>query len=103
MKTRRTRPPARLAPELLDKMAQVLKLLAHRDRLRIIEILEREAESPVHRITAELRLPQAVASQHLNQMKRLGLVASRRRGKEVWYRIADPRSLTILDCIRKRQ
>jgi DNA-binding transcriptional ArsR family regulator len=88
---------------MLDRMASVLKLLAHPQRLKIIEILEARREAPVHAVTERLGLPQAVTSQHLNAMKRAGLVASRRRGKEVWYEIADPRSITILDCIRKQK
>ena len=80
-------------------MAQVLRLLAHPDRLRIIEILEGGAV-PVHGVVDALGLPQAATSQHLNQMKRVGLVGAERRGKEVWYTIADPRSLSILNCIR---
>jgi len=81
-------------------MAQVLKLLAHPHRLKIIEILESTEEAPVHEIMDRLELPQAATSQHLNQMRRVGLVESERHGKEVWYRIADKRSISILNCIR---
>ena len=81
-------------------MAQVLKLLAHPHRLKIIEILESTEKAPVHEITDRLELPQAATSQHLNQMRRVGLVESERHGKEVWYRIADKRSISILNCIR---
>ena len=91
-----------LSIEVLERMAQVLKLLAHPHRLKIIEILEGEDGVPVHRIMADLGLPHAATSQHLNLMKRVGLVASARRGREVCYRIADERPLTILNCIRKR-
>ena len=81
-------------------MAQVLKLLAHPHRLKIIEILESEDEAPVHVIVERLGLPQGATSQHLNQMRRANLINAERRGKEVWYQIADRRSLTILNCIR---
>jgi len=101
MKTCTTKKKPRLSPELMERMATLLRLLAHPDRLRIIEFLEEAGEAPVHEIMAETRLAQAVASQHLNQMKRLDVVHSRRNGKEVWYRIANPSSLFILDCIRK--
>ncbi len=84
-------------------MAAVLKLLAHPERLRIIEVLEQRGHAPVHEVMALAALPQATASRHLNQMKRMGLVASRREGKEMWYQVADPRSLTILDCIRRHR
>jgi hypothetical protein len=35
-------------------------------------------------------------------MRLSGLLRSERRGKEVWYAIANPDSLTILNCMRKR-
>ena len=89
-----------LSHEVLARMAQVLKLLAHPHRLKIIEILEGVDEAPVHVIMERLGLPQGATSQHLNQMRRANLISAERRGKEVWYRIADRRSLTILNCIR---
>lgn len=88
---------------MLERMADTLKLLAHVHRLKIVEVLERAGELPVFEITDQLELPQAVTSQHLNAMKRAGLLNANRRGKEVWYSIADPRALTILDCIRRRK
>ena len=92
-----------LSMELLERMAGALKILAHPCRLKLIEVLQREGDLPVHLIMARLQLPQATISQHLNQMRRGGLVRAVRKGKEVWYGISDPSALTILDCIRKKQ
>ncbi len=104
MKTKtRTSKVAELPVELLERMAEILKLLAHAHRLKIVEILERGGEMPVFEIMNALDLPQAVTSQHLNAMKRVGLLDAQRRGREVWYSIADPRALTILDCIRRKK
>ena len=73
-----------LSPALLERAAEVLRLLAHRHRLRIVEILEEEHEGvPVHRITEQADLPQAAVSRHLGQMQREGLVSRERVGKEV--------------------
>ena len=72
-----------LSPEILERMAQVLKLLAHPQRLKIIDFLDRQGESPVHAIMEALDVPQAATSLHLTQMKRVGLVAADRHGKEV--------------------
>jgi DNA-binding transcriptional ArsR family regulator len=95
--------PAELSMDLIERMAGALKVLAHPCRLKLAEILQREDEMPVHLIMNRLKLPQATISQHLNQMKRAGLVKANRRGKEVWYSILDPSALTILDCIRRKQ
>lgn len=80
----------------------MLRVLAHPHRLKIIEFLESENEAPVSKIQTVIQLPQSATSQHLSHMKRVGLLASTRHGKEVWYGIADRRALTILSCIRKK-
>lgn len=89
----------KLKPEALQRASEILKILAHPQRLRIIEILEREQEVPVHVLVKETGFPQAVVSQHLNQMRRIGLLSSDRRGRKMWYSIADPRAFSILNCI----
>ncbi len=91
-----------ISPDLLERMADTLKILAHSQRLQIVDLLDSRSSAPVHEIMTALALPQAATSQHLNAMRRAGLLKADRRGKEVWYAIADPRALTILDCIRKK-
>lgn len=87
--------------EELGRVAEVLRLLAHPHRLRILQILRERSLAPVHEISSELGLAPAATSQHLNAMRRRGLVAAERAGKEVRYRVADPRSIRVLDCICK--
>lgn len=89
-----------LSIDFLTRTARVLRLLAHPHRLKIVEMLEKGGSVPVHRITDGLGLSQGATSQHLNQMRRVGLVDSERKGREVRYRIADGRSVSILNCIR---
>ena len=82
--------------EMMAKMAGVLRLLAHPYRLKVVEILDGRDRVPVRRIAEWLGLPHAATSQHLNQMKRIGLLESERHGKEVWYHITDQRCINIL-------
>lgn len=91
-----------LSIEVLSRMAEVLKLLAHAYRLKIVEFLSSRGDTPVHEMVEVLGFPQAVISHHLGKLRQAGLIAAERRGREVWYRIADPSALTILDCIRKK-
>ncbi len=93
---------AGLPTELLERMASTLRVLAHPQRLRIVEMLQGEKEAPVHAIVARLGAPQAAVSQHLNHMRRAGLLRGVRRGKEVWYGITEPSATTVLDCIRRK-
>ena len=95
--------PQNLTIADLARMAQVLKLLAHLYRLKIVDILESEEAIPVHGLVDRLGLPQAGVSGHLKKMLRAGLVAAERRGKEVWYSVGDRRSLTILNCMRAKK
>ena len=83
-------------------MAAALKILAHPCRLKVAEVLQREGSMPVHALMEKVPLTQATLSQYLNQMRRAGLVKAERKGKEVWYDVADPSVLTILDCIRRK-
>ncbi len=92
-----------LTVEYLDRVARMLKLLAHPHRLRIVEALDALGASPVHVLMERLDLPQAPTSQHLNLMRRAGLVEAKRKGREIWYDIADRRCLNILNCIRSKR
>ena len=88
-----------LEPEALDRAAEMLRTLAHPARLRIVDLLNTANEMSVGNIADYLELAQAAASQHLNHMRRIGLIQSDRRGKEVWYSIADRRPIALLNCI----
>ena len=88
-----------LSPEAVGNAADILRTLAHPMRLRIIDLLNAADELPVCGITEYLGIAQAATSQHLNHMKRVGLIRSERRGKEVWYSVADPRPIALLNCI----
>ncbi len=103
MKAKKQSCPENLSIADLARMAKVLKLLAHPYRLKIIDLLESAESAPVHRLVEELALPQAVVSNHLKKMLRIGLVECQRRGKEVWYSLGDRRSLTILNCMRAKK
>ena len=100
MKMKSAKTKSSISIECLERMSQVLRLLAHPQRLKIIELLENEHEAPVHGIVEYIGLPQAATSQHLNLMRRVGLVNAVRRGREVWYQIGDRRSLSILNCVK---
>ena len=88
-----------MPPENIQAVAEMLKTLAHPMRLRIIDLLNTTEERPVSAIRDYLDIPQAATSQHLNHMRRVGLIKSERRGKEVWYSIADPRPIALLNCL----
>ncbi|MFO7534310.1 MAG: metalloregulator ArsR/SmtB family transcription factor [Kiritimatiellia bacterium] len=91
-----------LPEPFMTRMAEALRVLAHPYRLRVVEHLDRTGPEPVHAIARALGGTQGALSQHLTRMRAAGIIRAERRGKEVWYAIANPDSLTILNCMRKR-
>lgn len=85
--------------DLLEEAAECLKILGHPVRLRIVDILM-QGEFPVHRIAELCDLPPHQTSEHLRLLKGHGLLHAQRRGRAVFYRIADPRLPQLLQCIR---
>lgn len=71
--------------ELL-KTAEFLKIIAEKNRLKIICIL-RDGERCVCEIWQYLELPQNLTSHHLKVLKDFGLVSSRQDGLKVIYSI----------------
>jgi rhodanese-related sulfurtransferase/predicted transcriptional regulator len=84
---------------LFAQFAAVAKALAHEHRLELIEHLG-QGERSVERLAELSGLSIANASQHLQQLRRAGLVASRRDGKHVLYGLADDEVVTLLSALR---
>jgi ArsR family transcriptional regulator len=82
-----------------DLQAGLLKALAHPVRLQILDIL-REGEQCVCHIEAVLKLRQAYISQQLTTLRQAGLVADRKDGLRVYYRVTDRAVLRMVDQAR---
>jgi len=92
-----TQPSPKL--ELFGAFAAVAKAAAHPRRLDLLEHVA-QGERPVDALAAVSGLSVANASQHLQQMRRGGLVLSRRDGKRVLYRLSSERVLDLLGALR---
>ncbi len=88
-----------ISAEAIQNAANMLRSIGHPVRLKIIELLDGEGELHVTAIYEALGLQQALASQHLSLMRDRGILASRREGSHVYYRIADPRVTKVIECI----
>ncbi len=84
------------------RISEVIKLLGHAQRLRILEFLDLHGESPVGAIAGGIGGQQAAVSQHLNKMRVSNVIAARRVGKQMYYRLSSESATTILSCIRKQ-
>ena len=76
-----------MAP-MLEQFEQVGRAIADPSRLRILKLLEPE-ELCVCQITAVLGLAPATVSKHLSALKAAGLIAQRKAGRWVYYRVAE--------------
>src|SRR6266852_3819707 len=86
---------------LFAQFAAVAKAVAHPHRLELLEQLA-QGERSVEVLADRVRMSIANASQHLQHMRRAGLVAATREGKFVFYRLVeDAAVLDLLASVRR--
>jgi rhodanese-related sulfurtransferase/DNA-binding HxlR family transcriptional regulator len=85
---------------LYEQFAMVAKALAHGHRLELLELLA-QGERGVEALAELGGLTIANASQHLQQLRRAGLVATRKDGTRVFYRLADDAVVTLMAALRQ--
>ncbi len=85
---------------LFSHFALVGKALSHGHRLEMIDMLA-QGERSVEGLAAALRLSVANTSQHLQRLLRVGLVATRKQGQHVFYRLADDAVTGVLTSMRR--
>lgn len=84
---------------LLEEYALIARALSAPARLLILEQLA-QGERGVDALAEKTGLTIANCSQHLQQLRRSGLVTSRRDGKSVIYRLTDAETLQLMDLLR---
>lgn len=85
---------------LFRQFATVAKAVAHEHRLELLEALA-QGERSVEILANRTGLSIANASQHLQQMRRAGLIAARRDGKFILYRLSDPAVLDLVAALTR--
>lgn len=78
--------------------AELLKLLANDQRLIILCRLS-DAELSVSELGAYVNLAQSALSQHLAKLRAQGLVATRREGQNIYYRLANPTAQKLVGAL----
>jgi DNA-binding transcriptional ArsR family regulator len=86
-----------ITPDQASDLVEIYKVLANDTRLRLLHTLARDGEVCVTDLASAVGMrPQAVS----NQLQRLldrRIVATRRDGTRIYYRIADPCVPSLLD------
>jgi len=85
---------------LFAQFAVVAKTLGHAHRLDLLEQAS-QGERSVEILAERTGLSVANASQHLQHLRRAGLVTSRRDGKFVYYRLADDAVLDLVAALHR--
>jgi rhodanese-related sulfurtransferase/DNA-binding transcriptional ArsR family regulator len=83
-----------------NQFARIAKALANPHRFEIVDLLA-QGERSVEDLAAETALTLANASQHLQALREAHLVASRKEGLRVYYRLADPTIFRLVQVIRE--
>jgi ArsR family transcriptional regulator len=95
-------PAAQLSPALLQQCAgqaaALLRALANPDRLMLVCHLV-EGEKTVGELGALAGIGQPSLSQQLGVLREEGLVATRREGKHIHYRIGSPQVSAVLQTL----
>ncbi|MDR0770794.1 MAG: metalloregulator ArsR/SmtB family transcription factor [Burkholderiales bacterium] len=75
-----------------------LKVLANEDRLLLLCQIS-QAERNVGQLEQDLDIHQPTLSQQLGVLRRSGLVATRKEGKQIFYRLADQAAVVIIHAL----
>ena len=89
----------RIQENHLEWSSGVLKSIAHPKRMEILDLLGDDKKMSVTEIYNRLNMEQAVASQHLILLKNKGVLSSTKKGKSIFYFLAMPELLNILEIL----
>ena len=76
------------------------KVFSNPTRLEILNLL-RDKEMSVTELIEKTKLGQANISQHLSIMKSKDIVVSNRKGKNIYYKLSNPKIIMAFDIIRE--
>jgi rhodanese-related sulfurtransferase len=84
---------------LFDEFARVARALASGRRIELVDVLA-NGERTVEALAGEVGLSVANTSQHLQVLRQAGLVATRREGTSIHYRLAGPEVFELWRTLR---
>ncbi len=84
----------------LEAAERFFKVLGDDNRLRILQALG-DGERSVSEILERTGLPQTLASFHLRILREAGVLSTERRGPFIYYRLADPSLINLLEACGK--
>lgn len=85
--------------EKLERIAFILKTVAHPMRLAIVHLLEQHPQLSVSEICKMLGTEQSLTSHNLQNMRLKGILAARREGRSVYYSLKEKDVSMIIECL----
>lgn len=85
--------------ELYQSIAKVAQALANGNRLQLLEFMA-QGERSVDALAGMTGMTVANASQHLQALRRAGIVSARKDGQRVFYRVAGDDVVRLYDGLR---
>lgn len=86
----KTAPKSLFKREQFQKCAEIFKVMCNAKRLEIMTIIK-DKEVTVNEISDLLGTRKSNTSQHLSYLRYVGIVSSRRDGKNIYYKLVDPK------------
>ena len=90
--------PHPLPDDLAELIARRFRLLAEPTRVKLLDRL-RDGEASVNELSEELGASQQNISKHLSMLADAGMLARRKDGNHVYYRIADEGVFALCDHV----
>ncbi len=91
----------KLSKSKLQVAARILKIIAHPVKLEILQLLSEKEPMDVSSLCEAIGPDCEISmmSHHLAKMKDNGILRSDKKGKQVYYSIAEKSILPLLDCM----
>jgi len=83
----------------LERIASILKTVAHPLRLAVVHMLEQTASLSVNEICEKLNSEQSLTSHHLKTMRLKGILSAKREGRTVSYSLKERDVSLIIKCL----
>lgn len=85
----------------LERVANILKTIAHPMRLSIVHLLEKNPRLTVTEICETLNSEQSLTSHHLQTMRLNGVLSVQREGRCMYYSLKRIEVSRLIECIEK--
>ena len=85
----------------LENTAELLKVMAHPIRLKILENLIDNGPANVGSMQEKFHIPQPTVSSHLGKLRRAGILISNRNGTEIYYKVENEFILRLAKILFK--